>query len=189
MPRTRHRTRPCSTRRAISVQYVLVSDTFGSLIIPGSRVRAPPAPPLGRVRPHRHTVGYRPSCRVPSSRRTLQRHPGRRRDLKSTPACCRRQLARYAHSPRVDTRASPTDRTRCGTSPDNFPGHDGRRGLAARRAQANRGQRVVHRSTGRKRRERWQPARLGDLCKVAPTLGARWAQPKGFSTARSVMAS
>ena len=32
-------------------------------------------------------------------------------------------------------------------------------------------------------------ARLGDLCKVAPTLGARWAQPKGFSTARSVMAS
>src|SRR5674476_1412588 len=45
MARILNRVRPCCTFRAIAVQYGLVRGTSGTLIIPGSWVRAPPAPP------------------------------------------------------------------------------------------------------------------------------------------------
>jgi len=48
MARILHRVRPCCTFRAIAVQYGLVRGTSGTLIIPGSWVRAPPAPPRRR---------------------------------------------------------------------------------------------------------------------------------------------
>jgi hypothetical protein len=48
MARILHRTRPYCTVRAIAEVYVLARGTSDGLIIPGSWVRAPPAPPAGQ---------------------------------------------------------------------------------------------------------------------------------------------
>ena len=61
MARILHRTRPYCTVRAIGEVYILVRGTSDCLIIPGSWVRAPPAPPARWCSLPRRLTGRSPA--------------------------------------------------------------------------------------------------------------------------------
>ena len=85
MARILHRLRRYCTFRAIAVLYVLVRDTSGGLIIPGSWVRAPPAPPADYCSLTRHFTLDR-GGRHPRPTRSPGRCSGTRLDPGSPPS-------------------------------------------------------------------------------------------------------